>query len=279
MLINKDTTLCMSLAARPGNFGTFFHNYLYQKLGLNFIYKSFTTQNIGDAVAGIRALGIRGAAISMPFKEVCIPHLNELDRSAQTIGSVNTIVNTSGFLKGYNTDYIAIEQLLGKHGVDPSLRFALRGNGGMARAVLAALANNGYRNGVLVVRSLDKGKALAHEYGYTTQLDSEPVIADVLINATSVGMQGGEGADELSFRFNEIEQAKIVFDVVAIPRETPLIKKAMELGKAVISGTDVAVIQSLEQFVLYTGVRPSLDEIQEAQLFTNQQIRLLEAKV
>ena len=61
--INKDTQLCMSLAARPGNFGTRFHNFLYRELGLNFIYKAFTTRDIRSSIGGIRALGIRGCAI------------------------------------------------------------------------------------------------------------------------------------------------------------------------------------------------------------------------
>jgi shikimate dehydrogenase len=62
----------MSLAARPGNFGTRFHNFLYERLGLDFVYKAFTTTDIGGAVKGIRALGIRGCAVSMPFKESCM---------------------------------------------------------------------------------------------------------------------------------------------------------------------------------------------------------------
>ena len=64
-MINRDTQLCMSLAGRPGNFGTHFHNYLYEKLGLNFIYKAFTTQDIEAAVKGVRALGIRGCGGGM----------------------------------------------------------------------------------------------------------------------------------------------------------------------------------------------------------------------
>src|SRR5271165_3301084 len=96
--INKDTQLCMSLAGRPGNFGTRFHNFLYRELGLNFIYKAFTTRDIGSAIGGLRALGIRGCAISMPFKEACIQYLDELDASAKGIMSVNTIVNTDGYL-------------------------------------------------------------------------------------------------------------------------------------------------------------------------------------
>jgi hypothetical protein len=56
--INKDTQLCISLAARPGNFGTRFHNFLFRELGLNFIYKAFTTRDIGSAIRGVRALGV-----------------------------------------------------------------------------------------------------------------------------------------------------------------------------------------------------------------------------
>jgi len=102
--INKDTQLCISLAARPGNFGTRFHNFLYRELGLNFVYKAFTTRDLRAAIGGIRALGIRGCAVSMPFKEDCIELVDELDSSARRIMSVNTIVNTDGILKAYNTD-------------------------------------------------------------------------------------------------------------------------------------------------------------------------------
>ena len=90
--LNKDTQVCMSLAARPGNFGTRFHNYLYDALDLDYLYKAFTTTDLTAAIGGVRALGIRGCAISMPFKEACIPLLDELDASAKAIDSVNTIV-------------------------------------------------------------------------------------------------------------------------------------------------------------------------------------------
>ena len=86
-LINKETVMCMSLAARPGNFGTRFHNFLYEELGLDYLYKAFRTQDIVGAIAGVRALNIRGCAISMPFKEACIPLVDELDPSAQAIDS------------------------------------------------------------------------------------------------------------------------------------------------------------------------------------------------
>ena len=77
----------------PGNFGTRLHNYLYQALGLDYIYKAFTTQDLAAAIGGVRALGIRGCAVSMPFKEACIPLLDALEPSAARLQSVNTIVN------------------------------------------------------------------------------------------------------------------------------------------------------------------------------------------
>lgn len=274
-MITKDTQLCMSLAGRPGNFGTIFQNYLYGKLNLNFLYKAFTTSNLEDAVKGIRALAIRGCAISMPFKEACIPMLDGLDHSAATIESVNTIVNTDGVLKGYNTDYIAIEQLLLQNNIDKKVRFALRGNGGMAKAVMAALYNNGYKNGVVIVRREEVGQEIQQKYGFNYQLN-DVVEADLLINATPIGMQGGVEASELSFTTDSVTKATYVFDVVALPSITPLIAKAQALGKETILGSDVAVIQSLEQFVLYTGVRPEISLIKEAQRYTQEMLAMLD---
>ena len=107
--INKHTRLCISLAGRPSNIGTRFHNYLYAELGLDYIYKAFTTDDLTAAIAGIRGLGIRGCGVSMPYKEACIPLLDALDPSAKALASVNTIVNDNGFLRGYNTDYLSVQ--------------------------------------------------------------------------------------------------------------------------------------------------------------------------
>ena len=80
--IGRDTLLCMSLAARPGQFGSRFHNRLYERLGLDYVYKAFTTTDLEGAVRGIRALGVRGCAVSMPFKEAVIPLIDALAGSA-----------------------------------------------------------------------------------------------------------------------------------------------------------------------------------------------------
>ena len=264
---NKDTQLCMSLSARPGNFGLRFHNHLYEQLGLNFYYKAFSSQDLPGAVTGIRALGIRGCGVSMPFKEACIALVDELDASAAAIASINTIVNTDGHLKAYNTDYIAIEQLLRTHAVPKDSTFALRGSGGMAKAVASALRDGGYANGLIIARNESAGRALADALGYRWQAQLDEERPQMLINVTPIGMTGGSEADQLAFPAEVIDAAQTVFDVVAIPSETPLIIRGRAAGKRVITGLEVIAIQALEQFVLYTGVRPSEAQFQQAVAF------------
>ena len=89
--LNKDTQVCISLAARPSNIGTRFHNHLYEQLGLDFIYKAFTTTDIAAAIGGVRALGIRGCSVSMPFKRDVIALVDDVEDSARAIDAVNTI--------------------------------------------------------------------------------------------------------------------------------------------------------------------------------------------
>ena len=265
--INKDTQLCMSLAARPGNFGTRFHNFLYRELGLNFIYKAFTTRDLAAAIGGIRALGIRGCAVSMPFKEACIEYLDELDASAKGIMSVNTIVNTDGYLKAYNTDYTAVSELLGSSGIPSNVDFALRGSGGMAKAVACALRDAGFTNGLIVARNEAAGTALAQQYGFQWKKELTNERPGLLINVTPVGMAGGAESDQLAFSEELVRSAQFVFDVVALPPETPLIRLATSLGKKTITGAQVIALQALEQFVLYTDVRPDTDLIEKAATF------------
>lgn len=262
--INKDTTVCMSLAARPSNFGTRFHNFLYDKLDLNYLYKAFTTTDIVAAIGGVRALGIRGCAVSMPFKEDVIPLVDELDASAKAIDSVNTIVNDNGYLKAYNTDYIAIATLLQQYKVPAGLTFALKGSGGMAKAVACALKDAGFTNGYIVARNEEKGQALADLYGYQWQANMEEVQADMLINVTPLGMAGGEEEHTLSFSEWATDRASVVFDVVALPPETPLIRYARQQHKTVITGSEVFALQAVEQFKLYTGQQPTQEQFEQA---------------
>jgi shikimate dehydrogenase len=296
-ILNKDMTLCISLSGRPSNIGTRFHNYLYDALELNYIYKAFSTGDLPSAIAGVRGLGIRGCAVSMPFKEAVIPLVDELDPSAAAIESVNTIVNTDGRLTAYNTDYLAIQRLVERHAVAPC-PVVVRGSGGMAKAVVAALRDAGFTDGTVLARNEGAGRALAEQYGWrvateapscavpdaagATGAGADAVAGDaagradvaaglgegLLVNVTPIGMAGGAESAEQSFSDAAIASASGVWDVVAMPSETPLIRAARAAGKRVITGAEVIAIQAEEQFVLYTGVRPSPGLVAEASAFS-----------
>lgn len=263
--ITRDTTLCMSLAGRPGNFGTRFHNHLYAALELDYVYKAFTTTDLPGAIAGVRALGIRGCAVSMPFKEAVIELLDALHPSAAAIGSVNTIVNDGGFLRAYNTDYTAVQRLIEQRALNPQARVVLRGSGGMGKAVASALRDAGFSRGVIVARNGGAGRALAQRCGWDWQPDVPQVEAgDLLVNVTPIGMQGTPEEHGLAFSGAQVGAAGTVFDVVALPSETPLIREARARGRPVVTGLEVIALQALEQFVLYTGVRPTEEQVAQA---------------
>jgi shikimate dehydrogenase len=266
--LNRETTLCISLAARPSNLGTRFHNHLYDELGLNYVYKAFAPTDIAAALAGIRGLGIRGAGVSMPYKEVCIPLLDELDQSAAVIGSVNTIVNTDGRLVGYNTDYLAVATALTRHRIPTGTEFLLRGSGGMGKAVVAALRDHGLTTGTIIARNERTGPPLAQQYGFGWAPELADRRAALLINVTPIGMAGGAQEDDLSFDRAAIEQAQAVFDVIAFPPRTPLIAAAEELGRATITGAEIIAAQAAEQFALYTGIRADDDQVRRASEFS-----------
>ena len=139
-------------------------------LGLNWIYKAFAPTDLAQAIAGVRGLGIRGCAVSMPYKEDVIALVDVMDPSAKAIDSVNTIVNDGGTLNAYNTDYTAIEQLLKSNAV-PSLLGPAEGcrrhgqghRGGPARRRLPGRHR--------AARNEEAGRALAGQYGFAWRAD------------------------------------------------------------------------------------------------------------
>jgi shikimate dehydrogenase len=270
-ILNKDMQVCISLAARPSNLGTRFHNFLYDELGLNFIYKAFTSSDLEGAVRGMRALGFRGCSVSMPFKEAIIPLIDVMAPSALAIESVNTVVNDNGVLTASNTDYEAVLQLLSERNIDPQQSVLVRGSGGMAKAVVAAFREAGFENLSIVARNHEAGLALAGKYGFKHL--TEPRLAesaekfDVIVNVTPIGMVGDNETD-LSFALEQIDAATVVFDVVAFPAETPLIKQAMTSNKTVITGAEVIALQAALQFAAYTGVALSADLVRRASEFS-----------
>ncbi len=162
---------------------------------------------------------------------------------------------------------IAVKSLIDSHQLDTHASVMIQGSGGMGKAVIAAFRDAGFRDVVIAARNRDSGLALAKQYGFQWQPQPEGIRADILVNVTPLGMAGGTQSDALAFSQSMVGQAQVVFDVVALPSQTPLIRLAQRLDKQIISGAEVIALQAVEQFALYTGVRPDADLVNEAAAF------------
>jgi shikimate dehydrogenase len=256
--------LCISIAKRPGLYGTTVHNAGYQALGLNFFYKAFGTNDLEGAIHGVRALGIRGCSVSMPFKERVIPLLDKLDILAKKSKAVNTIVNENGHLIGYNTDVIGIKQCLQPLKIKKNKKLLLLGSGGISRAFLVALRNLKLNDITISNRTLKKSQTLAKEFDthFIKWSERNNFNADMIINATSVGMSPDDNLMPISE--NQIRNTEILMDVVASPSNTKLIKFAKKCKKYTISGPELSFYQACEQFKLYTCKKPPIKDMQKA---------------
>lgn len=261
-MINKDTQLCISLASCPGNLGVTLHNAAYETLGLNFVYKACGISDLAGALTGVRALNIRGCSVSMPFKEMAIPLLDGLHDTARLIGAVNTIVNDSGKLTGYNTDAAGARKALESICAKPSDTVLLLGAGGAARAIVFALREMGFSKLHVSNRDSKKVENL-HSLLYCEMVPWEErytATADLLINATSVGMRPDINQSPMGIEF--LRNVRAVMDVVVSPMESRLIKLARSAGKDVAPGYVMSIEQMIEQFRLYTGEVPPKNVIE-----------------
>ena len=128
------------------------HNAAFNELGLDYVYLPFPVQQgqLGEAIKGMRALNFRGLCVTIPHKVAVIQFLDKLDPLAERIGAVNTIVNDSGVLTGYNTDASGFLNSLLERKVDPEgKKVVILGAGGASRAISFILADNGARLTIL----------------------------------------------------------------------------------------------------------------------------------
>ncbi|MFC2065964.1 shikimate dehydrogenase [Chloroflexota bacterium] len=259
------------------------HNAAFRKLGIDYVYVSFRVKNEGlvKAVEGMRALNIRGLNVTIPHKVAIMPLLDEVAPLAQKIGAVNTIVNDDGFLRGYNTDATGFLQPLLERGIEPVGKTAvILGAGGASRAVAFILAD---REAKLVIlnRKLEMdwaeelARRISHNFGReTTALElSEKNLsmtlekADILVNATSVGMTPNIAETLVPARL--LKPGLVVFDIVYNPVKTRLLREAEEAGARTIGGVEMLVWQGAIAFEKWTGQKAPVD------LMKNEAIKVL----
>ena len=238
------------------------HNACFQQHHVNAVYMAFEINKISKAVTAMRTLDIKGASITIPFKEVIMACLDEIDQDAVDIGAVNTVVNKDGKLFGYNTDHTAAISPLKPFGIKDKT-VCVMGAGGAAQAVAYGIHKEG-GDLVIVNRNKDRGKRLAVKY-HADFIPMEEInkmsalSVDILINTTSIGMS--PDVDRSPVPSNLLESRMIVMDIVYSPLETKLLSQAQEKGCTTIDGLSMFVHQGAAQFNLWTHISPDIEQM------------------
>ncbi|TYO95069.1 shikimate dehydrogenase [Desulfallas thermosapovorans] len=247
------------------------HNAALAALGLNGVYVPFGVQpeNLVAAMEGLRALGVAGVNVTIPYKEAVMPHLDELAETAILYGAVNTIINRQGRLAGYNTDGPGfIKDLREDHGFEPSQGPALvLGAGGSARAVVMALAQAGCPEVAVVNRNRARAEELAKSVHSKTGLQvlalqwdpGDRLLAGfarraaLVVNCTPLGMSGQVRGD-LPLPRGVPGSGQLAYDLVYNPPVTRFLARSAANGAVVANGLGMLLHQGVLSFEAWTGL-------------------------
>jgi shikimate dehydrogenase len=240
-------------------------NAAFRELKMNSVFLAFnvTSANLCNAVGGMRSLGLKGLNVTMPHKNAIIKYLDDVDKKAGVLGSVNTVLNDHGKLRGFSTDGVGAHRALEENGVSLSgKKIVLLGGGGAAKAIAYSLVPE-VEELVILNRTLEKTSAIFEvingEYpgkiipGFlsSSEIGANLRDADILVNATIVGMTPN-GSKSLVPR-DLLNSRLTVMDIVYNPFETKLAREAKAAGAKVISGVEMLVYQGAASFELWTG--------------------------
>ena len=252
------------------------HNFIYQKLGIDVEYKKWeiSPNNLKSHIEKINNENFIGANITVPYKEKIVSLLDEIRNEAKFTGAVNTIVKNNNKLIGYNTDVYGIEQTLDiKLKNDVINNAVIFGAGGAAKAAFFVLLQRGLNNLTIVNRTKSNALKMISKFNNVncdqtiinlnekSQIKSACLSADLIINTTILGMKNSGYEDISPIDSTFIDSNSVIFDMVYNPTKTPLIKIALERNANIIEGLNMLVYQALKSIELWTGIRPSFDDM------------------
>lgn len=248
------------------------HNAVMAAHGLDACYVVFPVEPeaVGPAVAGLRALGVRGVNVTVPHKRAVVPHLDELCGAARELGAVNTIVRQDGRLIGHNTDVGGFAAALEGQGFDCAGASALvLGAGGAARAVVLALRRGGAARVWVAGRSPARVQRLARELGAQAagldQAQDLAARAGLVVNATSVSSIGeSAGMAELVAALPAGRGPRLVVDINYGRQDNFWQAWAAARGDSFMDGLAMLAHQARLSFGLWTGLQSPVDEFLRA---------------
>lgn len=242
------------------------HNTMIEKTGLDYTYSAYRVKQgeVAKALDGMRALNIRGFNVTIPHKVTAHDLCDEVDPFAKKMGACNTLVNTDGVIKGYNTDGPGFIRSLEYKGVSVKGKFVVVfGAGGAAQGVCMALADAGAKRIGIINRTCEKAEKLADRinkyYPSVAQVCDRCIEPDIIVNTTSVGMNTNKMPADIDFQI--FRKDTVVCDIVYCPRETAFLKKASEAGLKTVGGIGMLINQAVIAFELFTGEKVKKDTV------------------
>jgi shikimate dehydrogenase len=253
------------------------HNAALEHLGLHkeFVFEKHkvSAQGLADFIKLVRQKEFVGLSVTTPHKNTIIPLLDDLSEEAKLAGAVNTVALNGDRLIGHNTDGAGCVNALeaAKAPINGQV-IVLLGAGGAAGAIAVSLCMQGAKRLYILNRTLKKAKALAEIarkvsttdiYAMDLDLIEEALAyADILINATTVGMKGSQ--KKTIVPMSSIKRNMTVMDLVYDPISTPLINDAKRIGARAIIGIEMLLQQGALQFGLFTGKDAPMDAMRVA---------------
>jgi shikimate dehydrogenase len=236
------------------------HQAAFDALGLDWVSVAFGVSPglARDALSAMRALRIAGMSVTMPHKADAANASDELSPLAKRLGAVNCIINRDGVLVGDSTDGAGLLAALDRStGVKPlGLRCAVIGAGGAGRAAVAALADAGAAEVVVVNRTRDRAEEAAALAGSAGRVGDPSSLSEVeiVIQATPAGMEGSATPEGDPAMALGLHAGQVVMDLVYVPTVTPFLRAAAERGATTVGGIGMLVHQAALAIHHWTGL-------------------------
>ena len=250
------------------------HSAAFRKLNLDCSYIAYKIpkDELEEGVDALKKIKVDGFNVTIPHKISMMKQLDKTDESCSIIGAVNTVVNSNGVLKGYNTDMDGFLDPFKKRNLPISdARVLLLGAGGAARAIVAAFAKEHARHITIANRTLKNAESLS-AFSKKIGLDAIPAILeqvrhavkdyDIIVNATSVGLKN----EPSPISFEGIDKKTTVCDIVYMPMNTDFIKKAKEKSATIIYGYEMLLGQAAISFEIWHGMQAPYNSMKRALL-------------
>ena len=237
------------------------HNYWFKKnnIDANYDKKLINESDLKNIISEIKKKKITGINVTIPFKKLIIPFLDELSPEANQSQSVNTISEKGGKIIGHNTDIAGFELGLRhfKYDVKNKKVFIL-GAGGVVSSIILALNKMKASKIILSNRTKEKAENMKNLFKFLDVVEwGDLPNFDMIINATSVGLKKD---DKINFDYSKIGSNKFFYDVIYNPKETIFLKKARELGNKTENGKMMFIYQAHQAFTIWHKVMPNIDE-------------------